>query len=277
MKCGIPRDAIVFGVLGGLTPEKRLPQILDAIRGILPYVPTSHLLLAGAPARHYDVHADVRSKGLEAHTTITGYVESDHELTAHMAACDVSLNLRWPTAREMSGPWLRALAAGRPTIITDLAHLADVPSLDPRTWRITPGSGIRGPGCGVRGAGSARSNARPVHDLTGSDPGSRIPDPGSDPPVCVAVDILDEDHSLRLAMRRLASDPALRASLGTAGQRYWEQQHSMPRMLEDYERILAAAAALPAPQVALPAHLVTDGDRRLKGTLADFGVNSVWE
>ena len=52
---------MVFGVLGGLTPEKRLPQILDAIRGILPYVPTAHLLLAGAPARHYESHADVRN------------------------------------------------------------------------------------------------------------------------------------------------------------------------------------------------------------------------
>ena len=273
---GIPGDAIVFGVFGGLTPEKRIPQILEAIRAILPYAPTAHLLLAGGPARHYDVHADVRNRGLETRTTITGYVESDHELTAHMAACDVSLNLRWPTAREMSGPWLRALAAGRPTIITDLAHLADVPALDPRTWRITPGSGIRGPGSGVRGAGSARSNARPVNDLTGSDPGSRIPDPGSDPPVCVAIDILDEDHSLRLAMRRLASDPALRASLGAAGQRYWEQEHSMARMLEDYERILAEAAARPAPQVTLPAHLLTDGDVLLREILKDFSVAAAW-
>jgi glycosyltransferase involved in cell wall biosynthesis len=234
---GIPGDAIVFGVFGGLTPEKRIPQIVDAIRAILPYAPTAHLLLAGAPARHYDVHADVRNRGLEDRTTITGYVESDPELTAHIVACDVSLNLRWPTAREVSGPWLRALAAGRPTIITDLAHLADVPSLDSRTWR---------------------PNNVAIREVN--------------EPICVAIDILDEDHSLRLAMRRLASDPALRASLGTAGQRYWEQQHSMPRMLEDYERILSEAAARPAPRVTLPAHLLTDGDRLLKETLKDFSV-----
>src|SRR2546430_12142591 len=53
---------------------------------------------------------------------------------SHLAACDVTLNLRWPTARETSGPWLRALAAARATVITDLVHHADVPSLDPRTW-----------------------------------------------------------------------------------------------------------------------------------------------
>ena len=48
-------------------------------------------------------------------------------LCAHLAACDVSLNLRWPTAREVSGPWLRALAAGTP----DVAIVAVVPMPDP--------------------------------------------------------------------------------------------------------------------------------------------------
>ena len=56
---GISDDAVVFGVFGGLTPEKRLPQVLDAIAAILPYPPSAHLLLAGAPARHYDVAGDV--------------------------------------------------------------------------------------------------------------------------------------------------------------------------------------------------------------------------
>ena len=233
---GISGDAILFGVYGGLTPEKRIPQILDALSAILPYAPAAHLLLAGAAARHYDVTADVRDRGLETRVTMTGYLETDDELTDAVAACDVSLNLRWPTAREMSGPWLRALAAGRPTVTIDLAHLADVPSLDPRTWR--------------------------TNEIA---------------PVCVAIDILDEAHSLRLAMRRLASDKALRASLGAAGRLYWEREHSMPRMVEDYERVLADAAARPAPRITLPDHLVNNGDRVLNGILAKFGVSQVWD
>jgi hypothetical protein len=96
-------------------------------------------------------------------------------------------------------------------------------------------------------------------------------------PVTVAIDILDEDHSLRLAMRRLATDPALSASLGAAGRRYWEREHSMPRMVEDYERVITEAAATPAPHVALPAHLVNDGDRLLKDTVAQFSLSSIWE
>ena len=78
-------------------------------------------------------------------------------------------------------------------------------------------------------------------------------------------------------MRRLATDPALRASLGDAGRRYWEREHSMPRMVDDYERVMAEAAASPIPHVTLPSHLVNDGDRVLNDTLAQFSLRSVWE
>src|SRR3954471_10691834 len=200
----IADDAVLFGVFGGLTPDKRVPQVLDALGAVIPYAPSAHLLLAGAPARHYDVMADVHQRGLSDRVTLTRYLPSESELTDCIAACDVSLNLRWPTAREMSGPWLRALAAARPTITIDLEHLVDVPSLDPRTWAVNA-VGIRGARSAIRGAGSG------VRDTTlgverddsrnpRSDPGSRIPDPGPDPglspdPVTVAIDILDEDHS----------------------------------------------------------------------------------
>ena len=241
---GISHDAIVFGVFGGLAPDKRISQILAALEAIVPYAPSVHLLLAGTPARHYDLAADIRDRGLDDRVTTTGYLQTDAELTDCIAACDVSLNLRWPTAREVSGPWLRSLAAGRPTITIDLAHLVDVPSIDPRTWRMHHG---------------ANRNRETID------------------PVTIAIDILDEDHSLRLAMRRLATDPTLRASLGAAGQRYWELEHSMPRMVEDYERVIAAAAAAPTPQVELPPHLVTNGDRVLHNLLSEFSVGSVWD
>jgi glycosyltransferase involved in cell wall biosynthesis len=236
----IPADAVVFGVFGGLTPEKRLPQILDGFESLVAYAPGAHLLLAGAAARHYDVAADVRRRALDARVTFTGYLETDAALSECIAACDVALNLRWPTAREISGPWLRALAAARPTIIMDLEHLADVPSLDPRTWTL-----------GVREAGSGKREA-----------------------VTIAIDIMDEDHSLRLAMRRLASDADLRARLGAAGRAYWQREHSQARMIDDYRVLLAAAAASPVPHPPLPRHLLNDGDGLLNALLANLGVAS---
>ena len=89
-------------------------------------------------------------------------------------------------------------------MIVDLAHLADVPSFDPRTWQ-------------------------PHGGRTGAEP------------LCIAVDILDEDHSLGLAMRRLATQPALRERLGRAATEYWRREHAPEHMVEDYLALIDRA------------------------------------
>ncbi|MBA2260952.1 MAG: glycosyltransferase family 4 protein [Acidobacteria bacterium] len=241
----IPDDVALFGVFGGLTPEKRVPQVLRALAATLLYSANVRLMLAGAAPAHYDVVADVASQGLEKEVTLTGYLDEDDEFTDHLAACDVTVNLRWPTAREVSGPWLRALAAGRPTITMDLAHMADVPALDPRTWTVAP---------------------------LGS-PSDALPSP-----VTVAVDVLDEDHSLRLAMLRLANDEDLRNRLGAAARDYWLRQHSRKNMIEDYRRVIARALLTPrereSTRSALPPHLTDTADRKLHALLEPFGLRA---
>jgi hypothetical protein len=249
-----------------LTPEKRLPQIIAAFRALEPYAPNARLLLAGAAAAHFDVSAEIgrgiRREGREEgggprdfggtdSVTVTGYLETDDDLTDHIAACDVTLNLRWPTTRETSGPWLRALAAGKATVITDLVHLGDVPSFDPRTWCVRE--------LGISQPPTSNLQAPASTDLRA---------------VCVAVDILDEDHSLRLAMRRLATDADLRALVGRAAREYWTREHSVDGMADDYERIIRDAAARPDPAVDLPAHMRNSGDRRLAALLAPFGIEA---
>jgi glycosyltransferase involved in cell wall biosynthesis len=238
---GIPQDAIVFGCYGGLTPDKRLPQILGAIAALKDLPPRVHLLLAGGVPREYDVREDIARLGLAECCTVTGYLETDADFTSAIAACDVSLNLRWPTAREVSGPWLRAIAAGKPTITIDLAHTIDVPSIDPRSWQ----------------------------------PNRR----STDAPCTIALDILDEDHSLRVAMRRLASDPSLRASLGQAARHYWRRNHSVEAMLTDYRRLIDDLVRERAQPVLdadrLPAHLIDDGRALLRKLLDEFGVSGV--
>ena len=232
---GIPNDAIVFGCYGGLTPDKRIPQVLNAFAATRAHIPNAHLLLAGTLVEHFDVRADVERLQLEQSTTITGYLESDDDLTAAIAACDVALNLRWPTAREVSGPWLRCLAAGRATVIVDLSHLVDVPSLDPRTWAAT-----------------------------------------SAPPCTVAIDLVDEDHSLRLAMRRLGTDRDLRAALGLAGRAYWTAHHSIDCMAGDYRRVLEQAASISTDstsRIPLPDHLLDGGGHTVERIMREVGLD----
>jgi glycosyltransferase involved in cell wall biosynthesis len=231
----ITRDAIVFGCYGGLTRDKRVPQILAAFAATRVHEPRMHLLLAGAVPAQYDLAGDIARLGLEDSCTVTGYLETDDEFASAIAACDVSMNLRWPTAREISGPWLWCLAAGKPTVTIDLTHTAHVPSLDPRTWQSTATS--------------------------------------ADAPCTVAIDILDEDHSLRLAMRRLATDAALRGSLGRAALQYWRDNHSVAAMVSDYRRLVDDVlrdAHAPLDPAKLPDHLRDDGGGTLRRVMRSF-------
>jgi hypothetical protein len=78
-------------------------------------------------------------------------------------------------------------------------------------------------------------------------------------------------------MRRLATDAGLRASLGAAGRAYWQREHSPRRMIDDYRVLLAAALERPVPRLALPRHLVNDGEDRLNELLAECGLaGPVW-
>jgi glycosyltransferase involved in cell wall biosynthesis len=237
---GLPQDAFVFGCFGGLTPEKRIPQILDAFAATLSYVPSARLLLAGEPSSNLDVRREIDRRGLGIRAVLTGYLESDGELTECIAACDAALTLRWPTAGEISGPWLRCLALGLPTVVIDLPQLALVPSLDPRTWQ--PHGGF-----------------------------------AAAPPVGIAVDILDEDHSLGLAMRRLATHRSLGERLGRAAAAYWKREHSVDVMINDYRQLIARALASPVPHPGLPRHLQDDGSGVLEAIAGRFGLPSPLE
>ena len=240
---GLSPDAVVFAAYGGVTPEKRVPRILKGFRSVVAVEPRAQLLLVGAAAGHYDAVADARDRGVADHVTLVGYV-SEREFSSYLVAADVCLCLRWPSAFETSASWLRCLAAGKPTIITDLAHSGDVPTLV------------------TRGAWS------PSH-LGSLAAQAERPDP-----IAVSIDILDEDGSLALTMRRLARDPGLRRRLGERARAYWARRHTLAAMAEDYERALTAAVAAPSPSpgVSLPTHVRESGGGHARALLLPFGV-----
>ena len=232
-RLGLAPDEIVFAALGGVTPEKRLPQILRALAAVRDAVPSARLVLAGAEAGRYDVMRDAAACGVAHRVVRAGYVE-DAALGDCLAAADVCLCLRWPSGDRTSASWLRCLAAGKATIVTDLPHLDGIPVLvTRRVWT-------------------------PSH--LGADYAAE--------PIAVSIDLLDEDHSLAVAMRRLASDAGLRRRLGRRARAWWRAHHRIDLMAEDYERVLALAAARPAP--ALPAALRPDGEARARALLAPF-------
>ena len=84
----IKSDAIVYGCYGGLSPDKRLPQVLAALAATRLYIPAAHLLLAGGVPEHYDLVGDIDRLGLNGAVTLTGYLATDEEFTDCIAACD---------------------------------------------------------------------------------------------------------------------------------------------------------------------------------------------
>ncbi len=236
---GIAPDAVVFGCYGGLSPDKRLPQVLAAFAATRPYVPAAHLLLAGAVPEHYDLRQDVERHGLTDSVTLTGYLASDDAFTESIAASDVALNLRWPTAREVSGPWLRCLAAGKPTVIMDLAHLTDVPTIDPRSWR--PNTASAGLASSPHPAPSRSTSSTKTIRC-----GSRC---GVLAPTLCSGRHWDRPH----ARTGSTSTPS-------------------SAMVNDYRALLAEAVRRPAAPVPLPPHLLDDGRGTLDRLIEPFGV-----
>jgi glycosyltransferase involved in cell wall biosynthesis len=231
----IPGDAVVVGAFGGVTPEKRIPQLLRAIAALAPRHPNVHLLLVGATAEHYDVRKDAEASGIGERVHVTGFV-ADEDLPTHLHAADICACLRWPTNRETSASWLRCLAAGQATMITELAHLGDVPTLDPRGWRVL-------------------DTSRQTRE-----------------PVAVSIDILDEDQSLQLALERLVSDDRLRVQLGRSARAWWTSHHQLTTTADAYMDVIRDAIGIAVPHPMLPGHLIADGTARLRELAADLGI-----
>jgi glycosyltransferase involved in cell wall biosynthesis len=123
---GIDEDEIVVGCFGLLTREKRIETVARAVARAAVHLPRLRLLLVGPVGDGPGLDALLSRLGVAARTVATGRVPF-WTLAAHMEAADLVVHLRYPTARETSAALLRVLAQGRPAIVSDLEHLADVP------------------------------------------------------------------------------------------------------------------------------------------------------
>jgi len=244
-RLGIPPGAVVFAAYGRATPEKRLTPVMKAMGQLAApgTGPQPWLVCVGATADYYDVRQEAAAAGLSDRFVITGYVD-DADLGAYLALADACLCLRWPSGRETSASWLRCLAAGKPTIISGLAHLTGVPAIDPRSMQAVP-------------LGNVPADARD--------------------PLAMLVELTDEIHMLKRALRHLTEQAPLRARMGRAARAWWAAHATVDLMAEDYEALLERArTAPPNPHPAWPAHLVADGAERARAIAGQMGVTLDW-
>ena len=112
-----------------------LPQLLDAVGALAEAHPAPALCSwSAAPALHYDVVEDAPRTAVADRVHVTGYV-ADDELPATI--CRPPTSAPACAGRPIARPRRRGCAASprdAPTLITDLAHLPDVPVAPPRGW-----------------------------------------------------------------------------------------------------------------------------------------------
>ena len=147
---------------------------------------------------------------------------------------DILVAVTWPPADELTLA-LAGMAAGRAVIVLETENTAGWPALDPQTWQPRGWAG--------------------------------------QPPIAVSIDPRDEEHSLALALRRLANDAQLRSSLGSAAHEWWRQHATLDHALQAWRSLLAEAVTVtPPPRPPnWPRHLTADGTERARDLLAEFG------
>jgi len=121
---GIPTDAPLLGSFGFQTPIKRTDIAIRALAR--PGLAAAHLLVAGELSAYANFEALAERLGVSGRVHVTGFLPFE-ELDAAIAAADLCLNLRYPSAGETSASLLRILAVGRAAIVSDYAELGELP------------------------------------------------------------------------------------------------------------------------------------------------------
>ena len=123
---GVDEGTPLIGAFGYIKPYKRIAESLRALRRMVRLDPRVKMILVGEPHPDFPVEELIRTLGLQEHVRVLGFVEID-KFVDYMGACDIILNLRFPTVGETSGSLLRALGLGRAVVVSDIGSFAELP------------------------------------------------------------------------------------------------------------------------------------------------------
>lgn len=125
-RLGIDPDLFLVTSVGHLNPYKRVSATLRAFKALLMEMPNSLYLLIGSRSSNYDPGRQIEMLGLTDRVQSTGYV-SAQDFPYYLAASDVCLNLRYPTAGETSASLLRIMGAGVPVLVSRTGSFEELP------------------------------------------------------------------------------------------------------------------------------------------------------
>jgi glycosyltransferase involved in cell wall biosynthesis/SAM-dependent methyltransferase len=125
-KLGIDETTPLIGIFGFLKPYKRIAESLRAFRRLLRVNPRARMILVGEPHPEFHLTALIDSLGLAPYVRTLGFTPID-DFVGYVAACDIVLNLRYPTVGENSGTLMRALGLGKAVIVSDVGSFREYP------------------------------------------------------------------------------------------------------------------------------------------------------
>ena len=125
-KLGLDEITPLVGIFGYLKPYKRIAESLRAFRRLIRLVPNARMILVGEPHPEFPIEPMIRAMGLSAHVRILGFAPIE-DFVGYLGACDIVLNLRYPTVGESSGTLLRALGLGKAVMVSEIGSFAEFP------------------------------------------------------------------------------------------------------------------------------------------------------
>ncbi len=123
---GLDERTPLIGIFGFLKPYKRIAESLRAFRRLIRVVPEARLILVGEAHPELPLHSMISSMGLAAHARHIEFVPIE-DFNGYMGACDIVLNLRYPTVGESSGTLQRALGMGKAVVVSDVGSFREYP------------------------------------------------------------------------------------------------------------------------------------------------------
>lgn len=125
-RLGVEPGTPLLGIFGFLKPYKRITESLRAFRRLLRVEPRAKLILVGEPHPELPLAQTLASLGIEDSVRVLGFTPIE-DFVSYLAACDIVLNLRYPTVGESSGTLLRALGLGKAVIVSEIGSFTEYP------------------------------------------------------------------------------------------------------------------------------------------------------
>ncbi len=122
-RLGLPERCPVVSIIGVLRPDKAHGIFLQAAGRVLRALPDCHFLVVGDGPERTALTAQVQQAGMAGQVHFLGF---RRDLAEVLAAVEVNALSSWPRQETLSVAVIEAMAAGVPTVSTDVGFMREV-------------------------------------------------------------------------------------------------------------------------------------------------------